>query len=65
MRFICNPGYQLKGERTIVCQDDLEWSDDTPKCLGEFLCSCCNSFTMSKLLQRRIESVGVFLPSVG
>ena len=32
--YTCNPGYQLQGIPTRVCQHGGEWSDEAPVCLG-------------------------------
>ena len=35
LRYVCNPGFQLLGEKSISCLDDASWSDLPPKCITE------------------------------
>lgn len=32
--YYCNPGYFLRGSKTIYCQPDKRWSDTAPQCKG-------------------------------
>ena len=33
VRYFCNPGYTLKGEAELTCEDG-RWNTDTPTCKG-------------------------------
>ena len=34
--YACNPGFFLKGTKTIYCQNDGKYSDDAPLCKRKF-----------------------------
>ncbi|KAH3700404.1 hypothetical protein DPMN_075380 [Dreissena polymorpha] len=40
-RYTCNPGYQLLGATTRLCQENGLWTEETPVCrkYGKWCCS--------------------------
>ena len=45
--YSCDPGYELDGTETVICQSDGQWSDLPPVCLiigkYEFMCNFNNN----------------------
>lgn len=34
--FICNTGYHMRGNDTLICQSNGNWSTELPRCIGKF-----------------------------
>ncbi|XP_020489911.2 fibulin-7 isoform X2 [Labrus bergylta] len=40
VHFLCDPGYELVGSESRVCQDSLTWSGQQPACRDTNACAC-------------------------
>lgn len=44
LRFECQFGFELIGEKTIVCQENNQWSANIPICICEYKLIYSNNF---------------------
>ncbi|XP_077489024.1 E-selectin-like [Amblyomma americanum] len=56
--FACQPGYHMRGNATISCREDKEWSAAVPLCIGKFY------YDKRRFAGRTLSDVAAKIPAV-
>ena len=60
---ICELGYQMQGENSLLCQANGTWDKETPTCIGKY-CIVGSSSNCSQSIDNSRHLIGVYLEKI-